>query len=271
MVTPDGTRLAFISHKSLTGYDNAASNGTSCGSTHYGGPQPLLCREVFEYNAVTDQLACASCNPSGARPAGPSSLPEEQAGGEFDSALAAVYRSRAFSEGGALFFQSFDALVPHARDGRQNVYEYEDGRVYPISDVVGSYESYFLDASASGNDVFFATADQLVSQDRDNRIDVYDARVDGGFPASVPLQVCDNGDSCKPPATPQPGVFGAPASATFSGAGNPAPATAAGPVLKPKAKPVKCRRGFMKKKTRCVKKPKLKRRAIRSTDRKGSK
>ncbi len=31
VVTPDGTRVAFISHRSLTGYDNMMSEGTSCG------------------------------------------------------------------------------------------------------------------------------------------------------------------------------------------------------------------------------------------------
>jgi hypothetical protein len=41
--------------------------------------------------------------------------------------------------------------------------------------------SYFGDASQNGEDVFFFTRQSLVSQDRDNNVDVYDAREDGGI------------------------------------------------------------------------------------------
>ena len=74
-----------------------------------------------------------------------------------------------------------------AGDGRNNVYEFERGRSYPISNVTGGHESYFLDASASGEDVFFATADRLLPEDASGNIVVYDARVDGGFPVTTAL------------------------------------------------------------------------------------
>jgi hypothetical protein len=83
---------------------------------------------------------------------------------------------------------------------------------------------------------------------------------------TVAPPACDNGDSCKPPPAPQLTVFGAPASATFSGPGNIAPA----PAVKAKAKVVKCRKGYEKKKDKCVKKRKSKQRAGKSSDRKGS-
>jgi len=265
VVSPDGTRLAFMSHRSLTGYDNVMSDGADCGinPVNHAREEPPACDEVFEYDALTDQLVCASCDPSGARPTGPASLDPER---EFPFVQ---YRSRNFAENGTLFFQSPDALVPHASDGRQNVYEYEAGHIYAISNVAGGQNSFFLDASANGNNVFLATADQLVAQDRDNRVDVYDARVDGGFPASVSPPPCDNGDSCKPPASPQPAVFGAPASATFSGAGNPAPVAVVKPMVKPKARPVTCRKGLVKKKSKCVKRVKP-RKAKKSTHGRGS-
>ncbi len=265
-VSRDGTRLAFVSEQSLTGYDNEPAGSEEC--TVYGGVNgskiSSRCTEVYLYDASTGSLVCVSCNPDGARPVGPSSLGEQYR-------PLPEHRRRNFSEDGSrLFFQSADALVPHASDGRLNVYEYEDGRVYPISDVAGAYESFLLDASANGNDVFIATADQLVPQDRDNRVDVYDARVGGGFPALASAPPCDNGDSCKPPPTSQSGVFGAPASATFSGAGNLAPGAAAAPAVKPKARPARCRKGFVKRRGRCVKKPTAKR-AKKSIHGKGSK
>jgi hypothetical protein len=231
--TPDGTYIAFLSIKSLTGYDNTDANT--------GKPDT----EIFSYDAITEKLTCVSCNPSGAQPIGSSSLDTRQ---QVPYALQG-YTPRNYSEnGGRLFFNSEDALVPHDSNGRQDVYEWEqdgegsceqtNGCIFPISDVAGNYESFFLDASPSGNDVFFATEDQLVPSDTDFHVDIYDARVDGGFPVSTEPPGCDNGDSCKGPVSPQPGAFGTPASATFSGAGNlpisPPPVVKVAPKSAPK-------------------------------------
>jgi hypothetical protein len=218
-ITPDGTHLAFLSNKRLTGYDNQPAEPADCESESYGGGS-IPCSEVFSFDATQpvspENPVCVSCNPSGARPVGPSRLSEIE-----NQATPFYYTSRNFSEDGSrLFFDSRDALVSRASNGRQNVYEYQGGHVYLISDGAGNFDSSFLDASPSGDDVFIGTEDQLLPQDTDFRIDVYDARVGGGFPVSASPPACDNGDSCKPPVSPQPGVFGAPASATFSGAGN---------------------------------------------------
>ena len=73
--------------------------------------------------------------------------------------------------------------------GVENVYEYEPsgngscaaraGCVALISSGTSDHESAFLDASENGDDVFFLTAAQLVAQDTDNSLDIYDARVCG--------------------------------------------------------------------------------------------
>jgi hypothetical protein len=240
-ITPDGTHLAFLSEKSLTSYDNTDANtGTAD-------------QEVFSFDATQpvspDNPFCVSCNPSGVRPIGSSNF-----GLEPNESYVFFYTPRNFSaDGSRLFFQSKDALVPHDSNGLQDVYEYEGGHVYLISNGAGSFESSFVDASSSGDDVFFTTADQLVLQDQDSRVDMYDARVGGGFPVSVSPPACDNGDSCKLPVSPQPAIFGAPASATFSGAGNITPPPPAVAKPKPKSKPAKCKKGFVKKHSKCVK------------------
>jgi hypothetical protein len=77
--------------------------------------------------------------------------------------------------------------------------------------------------------VFFVTADRLVPRDIDSRRDVYDARVGGGFPAPRVLPPVCEGEACQGPLAAPP-IFGAPASATFSGPGN------LPPPLTPKAK-----------------------------------
>ncbi len=82
---------------------------------------------------------------------------------------------------------------------------------------------------------------------------IYDARVDGGFPAAASPPACTTADACRTPVSPQPSIYGAPSSQTFVGAGNLAPPEAK-PKAKPKAKPVKCKRGFVKKKGKCVRK-----------------
>ena len=270
-VTPDGTTLAFESERDLTNsYDNRQAAGGKCGSAG-------RCSEVYLFDAATGKLICASCDPDGSRPVGSARLSEGFAGSSY------IPRNLSQS-GGRLFFETPNALVPHDSDGLVNVYEWErpatpeeaakgensctssspdfhvsnEGCVFPISNVAGDYDSSFMDASASGNDVFVLTVDQLVPSDTDDRGDVYDVKVGGGFPVTVAPPVCTNADSCKPPLSPQPGVFGVPASATFSGPGNATPAVAPpSPVKTVTKKTVKCRKGFVKKKVRkkdeCVK------------------
>ncbi len=261
VVTPDGTHLAFVSERSLTGYDNEQAESGECeGEISGSGVRETgRCPEVYLYDAGTDRLVCASCNPSGARPIGPSDI-------DTSSSRAGVseYRPRNLAEDGTLFFDSRDALVPHASDGRKNVYEYKGGHIYAISDVAGGYESFFLDASPNSANVFFATADQLLPEDTSNDVVVYDARVGGGFPVTVSPPPCNNGDSCKPPPTPQPALFGAPASATFSGAGNltPEPSSQTPKVTSKIA--VKCKQGRKLSHGKCVKRSKARKRRAKT-------
>ncbi len=245
VVSPSGAYLAFQSGSSLTGYDNEQAQPGECGEGEG------TCTEIYLYDAATGGLACASCNPTGAAPTGEASFRPS-----FDPSYE-TYRQRNLAEDGALFFDSGDALVPKASDGRLNVYEYENGQVHAISDVAGGYEAFFLDASPDGSNVFFATADQLLPEDIGNNVMVWDARVGGGYPVPTAPPPCNSGDACKPPPTPLPAVLGVPASATFSGPGNLTPT----PSLveeKPSStkKPIKCAKGKRLSHKRCVKQKK---------------
>ena len=224
---PSGTRLAFSSERSLTGYDNeqAAPGECEAALTAIEVNEGGACRELYLYDAETDTLACASCRPTRARPRGPSTLGESPGSGSDAS-----YRRRNFSESGVLFFDSFDALAAGTAGGVENVYEYENERVLPISHVASGEPAFLLDASATGDDVFFATTDQLVTQDSSENLVIYDARVDGGFPTTSVPPPCGS-EACRAPATPPP-IVAAPTSATYAGPGNP-PHPATTPV-KPK-------------------------------------
>ncbi len=222
--------------------------------------------ELFLYSVATGQLACASCNPIGG--GGGVALFPGSSGGSFEA-----FRSRhVLTDAGQVFFASAAALVPSDTNGLFDVYEYEDGHVYLISSGTSSFESNLEDVSESGDDVFFRSDQALVPQDtQEGQIVIYDARVDGGFaePSSPPP--CTTADACRAPVAPLPSVFGAPASATFSGAGNlaPPPPTVIKKVTK---KTVKCKQGLVKnKKGKCATRPKKKRtKAKRATnDRRG--
>jgi hypothetical protein len=231
VVGPSGARLAVVSERSLTGYDNEQAAAGECEQQSSDGiagfTETGACREIYEYDAQAGTLACASCDPTGARPLGPSSL-------GLTPTSVSSYRPRNFSEDGTLFFDSSDALVPHAKDGHQNVYEYEAGHVYPLSNVVGDNESTFLDAGANGSNVFFASSDKLLPEDTSENVEVWDARVDGGSPVTAAPLACTTAEACRTASPPTPAVFGAPPSATFSGPGNVSSSALA--VVKPKPK-----------------------------------
>jgi hypothetical protein len=99
---------------------------------------------------------------------------------------------------GVVFFESPDALTPGALNDQldalgepvPNLYEYRNGGVHLITDgrdtsIIGSApSSELIGSSASGEDLFFTTSDPLIGEDADSEQDIYDARVEGGFPAA---------------------------------------------------------------------------------------
>jgi hypothetical protein len=260
-VTPDGRHLAFMSNvrPALGGFDNADQNS--------GQPDA----EVYLYDATSEEVHCVSCNRTGARPLGH----ELEVGGFTTGLWAAaqiptwqnqLYASRILSvEGDRLFFESTDVLVAADTNGKTDVYEWEspgtggcnealttynpaaEGCVDLISSGKSAFPSEFVDADASGQDVFFATLEGLIPQDY-GLVDIYDAREGGGFaPPSAPAPECE-GSSCQsPPPDPQ---APSPASSGFVGPGSPPQ----------KAKKKKCPKGKRavkrKGKVRCVKKRK---------------
>jgi len=153
-----------------------------------------------------------------------------------------LYPPQLVSDNGRVFFNSSDALVPQDVNGNEDVYEFEPvgtgdcsvssvsfnsasgGCVGLISSGTSPEESGFMDASRGGGDVFFLTASRLTSQDYDGSFDVYDAHeCSSAVPCVAPVvssPPCSSGDSCKASPALQPPVFGAPPSATFTGAGN---------------------------------------------------
>jgi hypothetical protein len=265
-VSSNGRFAAFMSSRSLTGYDNH--------DLVSGKPD----QEVYVYDAVREDLVCVSCDPTGARPIGANREDASVLAGlarinavgySSDSWIAgnlvpgdqisefgqSLYQSRELFDSGRLFFNSSDALAPGDINGGEDVYEWEPpgegcaegfpgfnrasgGCVSLVSSGSAVSGAGFLDAGGHGNDAFFITGGRLTTKDVDGALDVYDAHVCGsgwdcaGEPAAPPP--CASAEACHAPAGAQSSVFGPPPSATFKGAGN-AVAPSRAPARKSKA------------------------------------
>jgi hypothetical protein len=253
--TGDGRYLVFASEKPLTGFDNLVPPGIKCISFYHGsyGDADPRCPELFRYNADAAEdheppIVCVSC--AGGAPIGAALFARTP----LTSTDPSAGPPRPISEGGEdVFFDSDNALVPEATPGFLHVYEWHDGTISLISAPDDPGNAYFLGSSADGSNVFFSTSAQLARQDTDNAVDIYDARVDGGFEGLTPPVCTGTGCQGVPGAAP---IFATPASVTFEGVGNfPAPEAAVKPSSKPskaKSKPKKCKRGLVKKHGRCV-------------------
>jgi DNA-binding beta-propeller fold protein YncE len=291
-VSPNGQHIAFMSDRSLTGYDNRDAGSTAGGARD---------EEVFEYGRESGALVCASCNPTGARPSGvldqensgeglgllvdrPQTWDKRWLAGSIPGWTASEgtttrYQSRYLSNTGRLFFDSADALVPLDTNGKEDVYEFESagegscatagGCVSLMSSGTSTHETAFLDASANGNDVFLLSAAPLTAQDHDTNFDIYDSRVcTSGSPcvsfSETTTPICLTADTCKSSAPTTP-VFSAPASSTTSSSGNIRPtATVLGSktTTKPVTKPLTRKQKLAKALKTCRKLKKKSKRAV---------
>ncbi len=253
-VSPNGRYLAFMSQQPLTGYDNretengqpveevylydAASGRLTCVSCNSneaagGWTRPL---GIFDTEQAGEGLGLLVDRPEvWSKRWLSASIPGWDFNRNYSNAPAALYQPRYLSNSGRLFFDSADALVKQDVNGKMDIYEYEPGGIGTcassggcvglISSGTSDHESAFLDASESGEDVFFATAAPLVGIDTDNSLDIYDAHV---CTAESPCLLypegskneCDGSSECRPETFTPPSVTLA-ATAAYSGPGNP--------------------------------------------------
>ena len=200
-VSPDGSHMAFLSSSRVTAYDNAGFS------------------EMYTYDPSTGQVACASCLSEGVAPA---------------SNVSASHNGLFMTDDGRAFFETTDAVVPADTNQVADVYEFVNSRQRLISGGTGPGPNEntistfgpggarpgLLGVSADGTDVYFATYDVLVGQDRNgDSIKIYDARAGGGFPFVAPKPGCAAADECHGAgnATPTPTLNGTGANLGASG------------------------------------------------------
>ncbi len=237
--------------------------------------------DVYEYDASSGRLVRVSTGENGYANNGNdnalgATIAAPEYGANDEEALAQLFETntRAVSDDGStVVFTTSAALSPRAgndlnstqqQPGPPDIYEWHDGQVSLISTGHSLTPDETPVITPSGRDIFFTSTEGILPQDSDGLKSLYDARIGGGFPAAlVPAGGC-SGDSCQgPPSVPE--LLSAPASATFSGLGNPTPAVSKPAVnaKKAKSKPKRCRNGYVKRKGRCVR-PKRKHKAAKS-------
>lgn len=247
--SPSGRFLSFMSNRSLTGYDNrdvfsgepleeaylydAASDSLTCISCGPSGSRPTGVQMPGGLNGIqmNDPQGLWSNRWVAV------TMPEATDSAGNQLTRYPFYRPRTVLDNGRVFFNAFDSLVPADSNSTWDVYQYEPAGVGSctsassgaavvrsggacvslMSSGADEEQSSFLDASTSGNDVFFLSAGRLSVTDEDTVYDVYDARVDGSSATLTPGSEC-KGETCQP--APVTINEGAPASATFQGRGN---------------------------------------------------
>jgi hypothetical protein len=220
-VSPDGRFLLFgaesdAGFKGRGGFAGYDHGGAGCSINVLGS-----CRELYLYRADTGGLDCVSCNPRTDVASG-DALTDNIPGTSISSIT--QHSSHALSDDGRrVFFNTPEALVSEDTNGTHwDAYEYDvpSRTVHLLSSGTDASDSYFLDASANGDDVFIVTRERLVGWDFDGSQDLYDVRVNGGFPEPPPQPAACTGESCissPPPASAPP-----PTASESPGPGNPA-------------------------------------------------
>jgi sugar lactone lactonase YvrE len=197
-VTPDGRFAAFLTASPLTNYDN--------------GGQEM----VYRFDAEHEEFVCGSCLPSGDPP------PVRNFPGR--EKVIVSTNGLFLSDDGRMFWTTVDPLVARDTNGEDDVYEYTGGRPQLITTGLGDkaprYEfadlgNFFgktgtlgvrlAGVSADGVDVYFATTETLVAQDRNGDFQkIYDARTNGGFPVTAEVAPCKAADECHAPTSAPP-------------------------------------------------------------------
>jgi hypothetical protein len=276
--SPDGRYLVFMSRRNIAGAEtsdpesgkaveqafryDSVEDRLSCISCNPGGatdPGVTIVAEGSETGIISPDPRNVW-----ARQTVGATLPEPA---ELEPSVGyAFYWPRTVLDNGRAYFNSVSPLVTADSNGTWDVYQFEpfglgdcdpssgsgmvattaSGCISLISSGTAALPSVFMDASETGDDVFFATFARLSALDTDGVVDVYDARVNG-VKAVVEQHPECAGEACQQRGLPPGDV--APNSSSFNGAGN------------LKTKPAKhCRRGQKKVrkkgKVKCVPKKK---------------
>jgi hypothetical protein len=208
-VSPDGRHALLVAQNGagLTGYDH----GTTCPDDGDAG-----CTELYLYNYGDSRPVCVSCRPGFV---GQSNATVVSKFGVGVAGPTTHLNHPMTDDGSEVFFDTGDSLVPEDTNGMRDVYEYSADGVHLLSTGKSTSDSYFMDATPNGSDVFFVTRQALVGWDDNDNYDLYDARVGGGLPEPATAPEC-SGDACQGALSEPPDTISVGSSLLASGTGN---------------------------------------------------
>jgi hypothetical protein len=253
--TPSGQFLDFVAG-SVEGPSLVSATGRS---------------QVYRYSVAGNQVLCVSCPGSGESAGASQPVIEVVSGPELELPNLTPMPQVISNDGRFVFFNSRDHLSPEdASTLRPVANEPAVGETYEwvsagtegcanaggcqrllSSGIESSLGSPFLGASADGSNAFFLTHTRLLPSDTDDRNDIYDAHIEGGFAEPVQGAPC-LGEACQGQPS-QSRLFGEPGSTGFVGTGNLRPPARCGVLAR------RARR--LAHKARKTRKPKLARHA----------
>jgi hypothetical protein len=271
--TPDGSHVVFFTGGQLTEDDTDAAG------------------DIYLYDVAADRLTRVSAPAAGAGPYpcnfqngnttasfcnadlgfGPGGYFTGLVGGPGNSVRGFAgtrYNNLAVDENGvvSVYFESrAELLAEDQNSDHWDVYEWREGELSLISRAASKRHSYYSGNSLDGEDVFIFTSDRIDPREIDDfDYDIYDARVDGGFPYVPPPEPCDVlALECEGAAIAAPPVrAGGSVSAPSSGNVTPKKTRCPKPKVRRGNRCVKrraaarkrCNQGRPKAKRRCVKK-----------------
>lgn len=93
----------------------------------------------------------------------------------------------------SVYFQSRSQLVPEDQNGNDyDVYQWREGEVSLVSRGLPGHNSWYSGSSLDGRDVFVFTSDRIDPREIDDGdLDIYDARIGGGFPYTPAPPPCN--------------------------------------------------------------------------------
>jgi hypothetical protein len=210
---------------------------TSCIDVLGGESGP--CEELYRYDDRDGSLECVSCRPEGTT---------NQSEGSRFGLPQLDYRLS--GDGGTIAFLTPEPLVRADVNHDLDIYEWRDGALRLITDGVSDEASLsspsrpeVIAADRSGDNVLFGLVPPeggLTGFEHDGQLNLYDARIGGGFEPPSPVVHCVE-DSCQGPLRAAPGTASS-SSSSFAGHGN----------LASKAKQGRCARKRGKARRRCV-------------------
>jgi hypothetical protein len=234
LLSSDGNVLLFTARPSASLTSDAVA--AECPDPHEPG-EINPCRQLYRYDDRDGSLECVSCNRRGTttQTIGTTSL---QAAPDF----------KLSGDGSTVAFASQEALLPTDVNEGTDVYEWRNGAVNLITDGTTSFQTGFSAPAVravdgDGSDILFTVDDPgLTGFEQDGLLNVYDARIGGGFIPAPPPTHCSE-EECQGPVQAAPGEEPS-ASSTYSGRGN---------VEEPPVKPRRpCAKGKVRRHGRCV-------------------